>query len=93
MNSGVRNSSFISSSHSSFSIQEKNHDRQNLFRASISCGHCVATIERELKDVEGLQSVKANQDTKAVMVEVDSDNVLSQVEAMLVEIGYPPAKA
>ena len=45
------------------------------------------------RDVDGLQSVKANQDTKAVMVEVDSDNVLSQVEAMLVEIGYPPAKA
>ena len=57
----------------------------------ISCGHCVATIERELKSVDGLQSVKANQDTKAVMVEVDSENVLSQVEAMLVEIGYPPA--
>ena len=59
----------------------------------ISCGHCVATIERELKSVDGLQSVKANQDTKAVTVEVDSENVLSQVEAMLVEIGYPPAKA
>ena len=57
----------------------------------ISCGHCVATIERELKDVNGLQSVKANQDTKAVVVEVDNDGVLSQVEAMLVEIGYPPA--
>ena len=55
----------------------------------ISCGHCVATIERELKDVNGLQSVKANQDTKAVVVEVDNDGVLSQVEAMLVEIGYP----
>ncbi len=60
---------------------------------AISCGHCVATIERELKYVDGLQSVKANQDTKAVMVEVSSDDVLTQVEATLVEIGYPPAKA
>jgi copper chaperone CopZ len=57
----------------------------------ISCGHCVATIERELKAVDGLQTVKANQDTKAVMVEVDDEGVLAQVEAMLVEIGYPPA--
>ena len=59
----------------------------------ISCGHCVATIERELKYVDGLQSVKANQDTKTVMVEVSSDDVLTQVEATLVEIGYPPANA
>ncbi len=44
----------------------------------ISCGHCVMTIERELKYVDGLQSVKADQDTKAVRVEVESDNVLSQ---------------
>ncbi len=29
---------------------------------NISCGHCVMTIERELKFVDGLQSVKAEQD-------------------------------
>lgn len=60
---------------------------------AISCGHCVATIERELKDVQGLQSVKANQNTKAVMVEVDDDDVLLAVEAMLAEIGYPASNA
>ncbi len=57
----------------------------------ISCGHCVMTIERELKYVNGLQSVKADKDSKAVRVEVDSDSVLPAVEAMLVEIGYPAA--
>ena len=57
----------------------------------ISCGHCVMTIERELKYVDGLQSVKADKDSKAVRVEVDSDSVLPAVEAMLVEIGYPAA--
>ncbi|HNS02108.1 MAG TPA: heavy-metal-associated domain-containing protein [Anaerolineae bacterium] len=58
---------------------------------SISCGHCVMTIERELKYVDGLQSVKADKDRRAVSVEVESDDVLAAVEAMLTEIGYPAA--
>lgn len=56
---------------------------------NISCGHCVNTIERELAFVDGVQSVRANEATKAVLVEVDNDAVLPAVEAMLVEIGYP----
>lgn len=58
---------------------------------NISCGHCVMTIERELKHVAGLRAVKADKDSKTVRVEVESDAVLSAVEATLVEIGYPPA--
>ena len=57
----------------------------------ISCGHCTATIERELKEVDGLDSVKAELDTKQVTVEVQSDGVLAEVEKMLEEIGYPAA--
>ncbi|MCB0202517.1 MAG: heavy-metal-associated domain-containing protein [Anaerolineae bacterium] len=60
---------------------------------NISCGHCVMTIERELKDVAGVQSVKANQDSKAVLVEVTDDSVLPAVADMLVEIGYPASNA
>lgn len=55
----------------------------------ISCGHCVATIERELKLVEGVQSVKAEQDSRRVTVQVANDDLLPEVERMLVEIGYP----
>jgi copper chaperone CopZ len=58
---------------------------------AISCGHCVMTIERELKYVDGLQSVKADQESKVVHVEVESDDVLPAVEAILAEIGYPAA--
>lgn len=57
----------------------------------ISCGHCTATIERELKTVAGLESVKAELDSKQVTVEVQSDDVLAEVEKMLEEIGYPAA--
>ena len=56
---------------------------------AISCGHCVATIERELKMVEGLQSVTAEEDSKRVTVQVADDNLLPEVERTLVEIGYP----
>ena len=57
----------------------------------ISCGHCTATIERELKFVEGVEDVKAELETKRVTVDVNSDDVLAEVEAMLAEIGYPAA--
>ncbi len=57
----------------------------------ISCGHCTATIERELRSVEGLESVKAELDSKQVIVEVQGDDVLAEVEKLLEEIGYPAA--
>ncbi len=57
----------------------------------ISCGHGPATIERELKLVDGLESVQAELDSKLVTVEVQSEDVLAEVEKMLEEIGYPAA--
>ncbi len=58
---------------------------------NISCGHCTATIEKELKFVEGVESVSAEIDSKRVTVAVESEGVLNEVEAMLNEIGYPAA--
>ena len=57
----------------------------------ISCHHCTMTIERELKMVDGVTSVQADLDTKRVVVEVTDESLFPQVEATLVEIGYPPA--
>jgi copper chaperone len=56
---------------------------------AISCGHCTATIERELKLVAGLQQVKADLATRQVTVEAQNEAVLSAVEQTLIEIGYP----
>ena len=56
---------------------------------AISCGHCTATIERELKLVAGLQQVKADLATRQVTVEAQNEVVLSAVEQTLIEIGYP----
>lgn len=58
---------------------------------NISCGHCVATIERELGFVEGVESVSADEATKQVSVKVSDPNVLAAVAATLDEIGYPSA--
>lgn len=56
---------------------------------NISCGHCVATIERELGFVEGVEAVSADQATKQVNVKVSEPRVLAVVESTLEEIGYP----
>lgn len=56
---------------------------------NISCGHCTATIERELKFVDGVEQVRADQASKDVTVNARDEDVLRQVEALLAEIGYP----
>ena len=56
---------------------------------AISCGHCVNTIERELKEVAGVQSVKAEEKSKNVTVDTVDEKTLATVEATLAEIGYP----
>lgn len=65
---------------------------QTYLVSNISCSHCTHTIERELKMVEGVQSVKADEASKHVTVTVDSPQTLQTVEATLVEIGYPGTK-
>ena len=58
---------------------------------NISCGHCTHTVEMELNDIAGVKSVKADQDSKQVVVEWGDPATWAQIEAMLVEINYPPA--
>ena len=59
---------------------------------SISCGHCTHTIETELGELAGVRSVRADQTTKHVTVEWDAPATWEQIEALLEEINYPPAK-
>lgn len=60
----------------------------------ISCGHCVATIERELAEMDGVQNVKADLASKSVEVGWDeSATDWSAVASLLDEIGYPPSEA
>jgi len=57
---------------------------------NITCGHCTSTIERELGELEGITSVRANQDTKMVTIEFNSPPITkAQIVSFLNEIGYP----
>ena len=56
---------------------------------NISCGHCVNTIESELSELGGIQTVKASNDTKQVIVEWDAPADETKIRDLLEEIGYP----
>ena len=58
---------------------------------NISCGHCVMTIERELGELEGVSSVKADADTRSVTVTWDAPASEDGIKALLAEINYPAA--
>lgn len=58
---------------------------------NISCGHCVATIEREVSEVPGVEGVKAEQATKRVTISWDPDATdWVVIETVMKEIDYPP---
>lgn len=59
----------------------------------MGCGHCVATIERELGALPGVRRVVALLDGKRVEVEWDEAATdWGTVRSKLAEIGYPPAE-
>ncbi|HLF01894.1 MAG TPA: cation transporter [Anaerolineales bacterium] len=59
---------------------------------AISCGHCVKTIQSEVGELTGVQSVVAAQDTKLVTIAYDDPATKEQIEALMAEIGYPVEK-
>lgn len=56
---------------------------------NISCGHCVNTIQNEVSELGGVQSVKADVSTKAVEIVFDAPATEDKIKALLAEINYP----
>ncbi len=56
---------------------------------NISCVHCIHTIQMEVADVQGVESVKADLPTKKVEIAFDSPATEEQIKALLAEINYP----
>ena len=56
---------------------------------NISCGHCVATIKRELLDLDGVEKVEGDPGTKRVSVEWQAPASWERISETLVEIGFP----
>ncbi len=67
--------------------------RAELEAPDISCGHCIASIEKAVNKVPGARFVSGDPDSKRVVVEYDP--ALAQVEAIeaaMEEEGYPVKK-
>jgi copper ion binding protein len=64
-------------------------EKQTLTVSKISCGHCVATIQKELQELDGVAKVNGDLQTKTITVEWQKPASKSQIEDRLAEIGYP----
>ena len=58
---------------------------------NISCGHCVHTIQMEVSDMDGVESVVASAETKQVEIVFDAPADEDGIKALLAEINYPAA--
>ncbi|NMB60969.1 MAG: heavy-metal-associated domain-containing protein [Chloroflexi bacterium] len=56
---------------------------------SIHCQHCVYTIKMELSELEGVQNVEADLDSKKVSITFDNPELEKTILETLDEIGYP----
>lgn len=56
---------------------------------NISCGHCVHTIQMELRDLEGVQKVEASAETKTAMITFVEPATEAIIKTTLAEINYP----
>lgn len=66
-------------------------NRQTFSIPNISCGHCVRTIERELKNLDGVRRIAGDPGDKRVTVEWEPPAEEEAIRARLRAIGYPPA--
>ena len=58
----------------------------------IHCAHCVHTINMEVGELEGVQSVNADLDSKKVTVSYDNPASPEKIEELMTEINYPVEK-
>jgi copper chaperone len=56
---------------------------------AISCGHCTHTIEMEVGELQGVQSVKADEASKQVVITFDDPANEESIKSLLAEINYP----
>ena len=56
---------------------------------AIHCGHCTHTIEMEVGELKGVQSVKAEQESKKVTITFDEPANEEKIKTLLAEINYP----
>ena len=58
---------------------------------NISCGHCVRSIQNELTEVRGVDSVKGDAENKTITVSWSNPATESEIRNILQSINYPAA--
>ena len=58
---------------------------------NISCGHCVNTIQTEVGDMAGVESVTASNETKEVEINFNPPADEAAIKSLMAEINYPVA--
>ena len=56
---------------------------------AMHCGHCTHTVEMEVGELQGVQNVKADLDSKQVQITFDTPASEERIKALLAEIEYP----
>lgn len=56
---------------------------------NISCGHCVRTIQNELTEMQGVDSVQGDAEKKTITVSWSGPATESQIRNILQSINYP----
>lgn len=67
-------------------------EKVTLYVPGINCMHCVHTISTELKELDGVENVQADSETKMVTVDFASPATTEKVKDLLAEINYPAAE-
>ena len=67
-------------------------EKTTLSIPTISCNHCIMTIQRELQEIEGVGSVEGNSETKEITVDWDIPATVDTIKETLKEINYPAAE-
>jgi len=58
---------------------------------AMDCAHCIHTVEMEVGELQGVQSVKADLDTKKVQISFDAPADEAKIKDLLAQINYPVA--
>ncbi len=58
----------------------------------ISCGHCVNTIQMEVGEMDGVESVTASAETKMVDVVFNDKTNETAIKELMAEINFPVAE-
>ncbi|MCB0079124.1 MAG: heavy-metal-associated domain-containing protein [Anaerolineales bacterium] len=62
---------------------------ETFYAPDMACDHCKATIERAMRDADGVSAVAVDLPAKRVTISYDAPASAATLSALMDEIGYP----